>query len=46
MMLAISRNFSRIEGTSEDVDEEQFEPSAYAYDAGHDTIEHGSQYEH
>ena len=33
-------NLTRIERHSEDVDEQQLEPSANLYDAGNDTIEH------
>ena len=32
---------ARVEGHSQGVDEEQFEPSAHFYDARHDTVEHG-----
>ena len=39
-------NLTRIERTTQHVDEEQFKPSAYLYDTWYDTIEHGSQYDY
>ena len=36
-------NLARVERTAEVVDKQQLEPAADLYDAGNDTIEHGSQ---